>query len=401
MDSLSDTARPKRLPIKGDAGIREAYALLGTLSLALRPASSEDMADMTERATAIRRVIRILGRYGIAGDTAFRYGFAHENALPVLRSIITPGHEGSLPEQLAVRWQRTLDIDAAPGALDTWIGRFLTWFHDAPMEQVLKLWAPDREQWNRFPPFSPIEVGVADPYIWLRDRYLFPHRPDAWSTTSLHHEYRYLESGDLNGFPERAILPSTLEQNALNAQIAKRAAHSKQDEARRLYENIYRYVIPLLERKEGDHAAELFEFHLAQHPHDRQARIALAFCLIPFNPEKAEWQLSDMLNTGGRQDPLVVYDLCSCLILQGNHRRALQIARHYWSEQRGHAPRRRASAHLWDVTGGGAVLMETDDVDACLAAMCARASERCRQEEDAAFWRGALKEPSTHRPTDE
>ncbi len=242
---MSNATRPTKTHTGNEPGIREAYALLSTFSLSPRLVLN---GDMTERATAIRGIIRILGRYGIDGDSAFRYGFAYESALPVLRSILTPDHKDSLPEQLAIRWQRTFDAHVTPNALDMWVGRFLNWFRNAPMDQLLELQAPDREQWDKLPSFSPMDEDIASPYIWLRDRYLFPTHPEAWNTASLHHEYRYMESGDLNGFSERAILPATLEPNTLNAHIARRAAHSKQDEARRLYENIYYYAIPLLKR---------------------------------------------------------------------------------------------------------------------------------------------------------
>lgn len=71
------------------------------------------------------------------------------------------------------------------------------------------------------------------------------------------------------------------------------------------------------------------------------------------------------------------------------------------SHGREHIPRRTVSAHLWDVNNGSPVLMETDDVDACLAAMCARTSERYRQEEDTLFWQGILEELPAQQSTDE
>lgn len=371
--------------------VKQIYSLLcaACLSAQLLQETIRD-GKMKDHTRIVRQIMRMFGRYGLTGEHVFRYGFAGEHASIILLSILIPDYADALPEQIITPWKHTLTAHPDGTAINTWIGRFQTWFQNAPLDQVINLQAPGREEWERISFVSDTDASIIAPYVWLKERYLLPDKTETWHTTSLHCEYRYKTQEDCSNLPAAAIMPSTISMDGLCREIAKRAVGVQEDESARLYDGIYRHAITLLQNNACDHAAAVFRFYLSQHPGHPSARTALAFCLIPIEPEEAERRLTDMVNATAHPAPLVVYDLCSCLIFQGKTRQALSLARLYWSEQRTPDSPDRGPAHLWDVQNGDCVFIESDDVDRQLATLCNRIAEEAADKDVSAYWSANL-----------
>ncbi|KOA60908.1 hypothetical protein BAAM0499_03250 [Bifidobacterium animalis subsp. animalis MCC 0499] len=213
--------------------VKQIYSLLcaACLSAQLLQETIRD-GKMKDHTRIVRQIMRMFGRYGLTGEHVFRYGFAGEHASIILLSILIPDYADALPEQIITPWKHTLTAHPDGTAINTWIGRFQTWFQNAPLDQVINLQAPGREEWERISFVSDTDASIIAPYVWLKERYLLPDKPETWHTPSLHCEYRYKTQGDCSNLPAAAIMPSTISMDGLCREIAKEPSACKRMKAR-------------------------------------------------------------------------------------------------------------------------------------------------------------------------
>ncbi|KAB8287099.1 hypothetical protein DSM100688_1874 [Bifidobacterium ramosum] len=361
--------------LSNDYDVCAAFRALGS---ALNKPLIGDSGEVSLRGNTINRMLGILGRYGLT-DGVLRYGFADHVASPLLFRAMNLIPNDLYPESLLSRWKRILVKGDLPDSLLMLSDRYMMlakWMASADLRNIIDLEPPSDEEWDKLRLTPDEDAVVSEQYQWLYDRYLFTEL-NAWSTTSLHYEYRYVVDKEIGDFPERAVEELPVTRSELVEIIANRAVYSSKESVLeyRLYSQVYESALAHLKKGDCEQAATLFDFFLRQYPGNMTALNAKGFCLIPVDTDKAEKLIRQAVCGGLPTRGLGIYNICYCRLLRGDVMQALQEADKYWCEFR-ESERGSTPAIIWQVgRGGKAELVSTESTDASIAKLCAAAAD--------------------------
>ncbi|TPF79953.1 MULTISPECIES: hypothetical protein, partial [unclassified Bifidobacterium] len=309
--------------------IRSCFQALGE---ALSRPLNANQGDAPLRSQIITGALRILEKYGLAEDV-LRYGFASHVTIPLLFRAMGLAPNDLYPEQLMDRWRQILLKGSCHDATRTLSDRYMMltkWMASANLKDIIELKSPSDDEWDKLRLTPSEDAAVSEQYQWLCDRYLIPD-PNAWLTTSLHREYRYIVDNEIGDFPERAVTRIPIRQSELIEIIARRAVYSSDESILKdhLYTQVYESALAYLKKDNYEQASTLFDFFLRQYPGNLAALNAKGFCLIPVDPGKAEKMIRQAIDSGLKPRNLGEYNICFCQLLQGKVSQTLQNAEKY------------------------------------------------------------------------
>ncbi|WP_140489300.1 M48 family metallopeptidase [Bifidobacterium sp. UTBIF-68] len=366
--------------------IRSCFQALGE---ALSRPLNANQGDAPLRSQIITGALRILEKYGLAEDV-LRYGFASHVTIPLLFRAMGLAPNDLYPEQLMDRWRQILLKGSCHDATRTLSDRYMMltkWMASANLKDIIELKSPSDDEWDKLRLTPSEDAAVSEQYQWLCDRYLIPD-PNAWLTTSLHREYRYIVDNEIGDFPERAVTRIPIRQSELIEIIARRAVYSSDESILKdhLYTQVYESALAYLKKDNYEQASTLFDFFLRQYPGNLAALNAKGFCLIPVDPGKAGKMIRQAIDSGLKPRNLGEYNICFCQLLQGKVSQTLQNAEKYWCEFRGHDTE-TTPAVLWSMgSNGKPVLISTESVDSSLTRLCANAADSIGDNERQEMW---------------
>ncbi|WP_146071627.1 hypothetical protein [Cryobacterium sp. Y50] len=378
--------------------MRELIAVLDT-SLVGVPQNTK---DSRHRARTITSVKKILGNFGIDGESLIRYGMSARAAIAVYRAMFSPDDDDLTRIVDTSRWRQVLkvptptaplsDLDEAefeamslslhrvPHLLDMWVA-------NAPMNDILGYAPPSDEDWAQWAVLTPEASETISAYRWLSQRSI-TETLGRWSTESLHLEYRWQNDQQVGLFSAVALSAAGPEGRLLNAEIALRAVapqHAEQMEQDQLFWQLQETAVDYLVKGKYLEAKTLFEFHLRRNLNDARTLNNLGFCTFPLSPSKALHWLGEAAVNGYVDVPINIYNQCCCLVALNRAGEALELAENYWQRQRQSDAMTGflwvQSGDIWKLNGDCAAEQELIDLAIAAAREVGREDRATRWEE--------------------
>ncbi|NEC86613.1 tetratricopeptide repeat protein [Streptomyces sp. SID12501] len=363
-------------------------------------------SDPVGAGVKILQAISALTDRGLDASAFVRYGLgprlgdiiAAFASLPQLLALVPEGGtpEGisqileTLPEELE-SWSHLCAADASPkkksvgsgnpeGVLlnslmeitHDWHGRVNVWIQQASLSELIGWACPVEEVFDSLVGHEIPDVEIGEHYGWIVDRLTETYLSD-WSEKSLHLEFRWQKGGMPNVFPDVIFNLRPVQCDALNAEIAERAAMGASDRVQReTVEQLEIQAGQLVKAGHRDQAASIYRMILKIAPGDVGVRNNLGFSLIPDDPRKALRHLTAAARSGYDQPFINAHNRMMCNLLIGVPKEALQIAENVWNSS---MVEQMVPAILWGQQEGEWVICHVPDARSEVAKLALSAAQ--------------------------